>query len=794
MKALVCSTRMPEYDRECGSKRTFDVIRFLRDAGWNVVYVAREAEAYDRYARALRQDGIPALVGFDTLSDDFLAQSRFDVAILAFWHVAEDCLPRIRRASPGTRVIIDSIDLHFLRSTRRAFTPDRAAGTTAPTLGNLGDEFVREVRIYAAADGILAVSSKEAGLIGDLIGDPDAVRCVPLCQELPRSTIAAADRRGLLFIGNFWHQPNVDAVNYLVDDILPRVNPALLSQHPLSIVGHASETRAGALRVTPNVTVVGWVPSVLPYLARARVVTVPLRYGAGTKGKLIQALGVGTPVVSTAVGTEGLDLRHGRELLVANDPAAFAGAIQTLLTSDALWSSVADHGHAHVVRGHSEEVVTESLLAALDDFVARPPKPFPSDDAQNSVTAYEQMRERTVAAIGHAVPPGSAVAVINKGDEAFLRIDGRQGEHFPQLPDGRYAGSYPADGRAAVESVERLRSRGVDFLAIPRTSSWWVDHYKDLAVHLARASEIVFHSDDCTIYSLTRGATHHTPAAASTATGSRVRKKRFSPPSSIEELRPSIVDVGARLDGANLPRPRVLLCGIYLCGQRNNAADEIATLGASRHCDVDQRWVALGGPAPPDLADVTVTSVSKPTPKFDVLNRLIAATRLADYDYLVLIDDDIVLPHGFLDAFIRWQRKLEFALAQPARTHDSYLDHPIVELQRGVIARQTQFVEIGPVVSMHCSVFDLLLPFDLTSSMGWGYENVWAYRLQERGLKMGIIDAVPVCHGLRKSATHYSWHTADAERTAYWAKHPHLPLDECFRVLDIVGLPEAPHA
>jgi hypothetical protein len=231
-----------------------------------------------------------------------------------------------------------------------------------------------------------------------------------------------------------------------------------------------------------------------------------------------------------------------------------------------------------------------------------------------------------------------------------------------------------------------------------------------------------------------------------------------------------------------------------LCGQANNAADEIAVLRASRRVELDQRWVALGGPPPPRLSDVTVLAIPEKTSKFAILNRLAASVPLAEYDYLVSIDDDIVLPHGFLDAFIELQQTLGFALAQPARTSDSYLDHPIVEQQRGVAARQTQFVEIGPVFSMHRSVFDLLLPFDLTSSMGWGYENVWSYLLRERGLKMGIIDAVPVCHGLRKSVANYSWHQADAERTAYWARHPHLPLDECFRVLAITGTSEVAHA
>src|SRR5439155_5541514 len=118
-------------------------------------------------------------------------------------------------------------------------------------------------------------------------------------------------------------------------------------------------------------------------------------------------------------------------------------------------------------------------------------------------------------------------------------------------------------------------------------------------------------------------------------------------------------------------------------------------------------------------------------------------------------DDDIALPRGFLDAFLGLQGRTGLALAQPARTHDSYYDHPIVERQLGVQARRTRFVEIGPLVSMRRDAAALLLPFDERSPMGWGYDNLWPLILGRHGLGMGIIDATPVNHGLRKPTAEY---------------------------------------
>ena len=171
-----------------------------------------------------------------------------------------------------------------------------------------------------------------------------------------------------------------------------------------------------------------------------------------------------------------------------------------------------------------------------------------------------------------------------------------------------------------------------------------------------------------------------------------------------------------------------------------------------------------------------------------MLNELLARQALADYDYLVLADDDVVFPRHFLDPFIALQAELGFALAQPARTPNSFIDYPIVERQRGAVARQTLFVEIGPVVRIHRSLFDVLLPFDQVSPMGWGYENVWSYQLAQRALKMGIIDAVPVDHSLRPPVHHYNWDEANNGRTVYLEQREHLPYGQCFRVIDVVPL------
>jgi hypothetical protein len=227
--------------------------------------------------------------------------------------------------------------------------------------------------------------------------------------------------------------------------------------------------------------------------------------------------------------------------------------------------------------------------------------------------------------------------------------------------------------------------------------------------------------------------------------------------------------------------------GVVLAEHPNNADAIVAQLAATRRYTVDQRWASIGRGAGPRVGAVVALTVDAKTPKFVLLDRLLRGVTLTDYDHLLLCDDDIVLPDGFLDRFLDLQRRHRLSLAQPARTETSSIDHPIVQRQPGVLLRQTLFVESGPVVCVHRSAFEHLLPFPQESPMGWGLEEVWSHRLAEAGLRMGIVDGVTVEHAMRPTAAHYDWEEADRGRARLHGSHPHRPLDHCLRVLDIVA-------
>lgn len=317
-RALVSQTRMPETDRDSGSRQIDWYIRWLLAEGWSVTFVASHTNSDQRHAHRLRQLGVTTFEGYDDI-EGIVSAGDFDLALLAFWKQASEVIPVIREQSPHTKVLIDTVDLHFLRDARRTL----GAGLLDEDYGR---SVVGELNTYRAADAVMAVSEKESAMLADFLG-PERNYVLPLAEPGVRSQIPFEDRKGILFVGNFLHLPNTEAVEYLVRDILPRLDPDLLTEHPLSVIGSRIPEKTRALgRGLPSVRILGWVPELQPYLERTRVSVVPLLHGAGVKRKIVQPLIAGTPVLTTPIGAEGLDIRHDEHALIADGPSELAAS------------------------------------------------------------------------------------------------------------------------------------------------------------------------------------------------------------------------------------------------------------------------------------------------------------------------------------------------------------------------------------------------------------------------------------------------------------------------------------
>jgi hypothetical protein len=222
-------------------------------------------------------------------------------------------------------------------------------------------------------------------------------------------------------------------------------------------------------------------------------------------------------------------------------------------------------------------------------------------------------------------------------------------------------------------------------------------------------------------------------------------------------------------------RPRILIVGVYVSSARHLAAQLCAEFNASKHCTVKQCWASLGRISPnPYLARHTSIECLDRIPKFELLNRLLSGVDLTTFDFILCSDDDVSVRPGFLDTYVALQQTFGFSICQPARSWTSSIDHPFVRRNPALLGRQTRFVEIGPIFSFDRKVSQKLIPFDLSTPMGWGYDYVWPVQIAELGLTMGIIDETAVDHTIRPRGAIYSSNLAAQQGTAYREKHKGL--------------------
>jgi glycosyltransferase involved in cell wall biosynthesis len=189
------------------------------------------------------------------------------------------------------------------------------------------------------------------------------IELVPTIHPLHGRGGAFEARRDLLFIGNLAHRPNADAVHHFVRDIFPLVKRRL-PDVKLHIVGD-NVTPEIAAYASGDVQVLGYVPDVEPLFRSSRLMVVPLRYGAGIKGKLGESLSYGLPAVTTSIGAEGFGLTGGVEALIADEPHAFAAAVVEAYEQEDVWQRLAEHGYRHIEKYFTPEVIAESINSSV---------------------------------------------------------------------------------------------------------------------------------------------------------------------------------------------------------------------------------------------------------------------------------------------------------------------------------------------------------------------------------------------------------------------------------------------
>jgi GT2 family glycosyltransferase len=375
-QVAVFDDRIPTPDRDAGSLRMLNILRALSE--WcHPVFITTSKQVWPDYERRLWKEGIETASAFSL--HWLMKERQFRAAIISRPFVAEALLGSIRRADPRVRVVFDLVDVHFIRYAREAaLTGDAATAGEAERFRRV------ETQLSRASDLLWCNSSADKEVMErEAPGVPSVV--IPTIHRTHTGGLPFEEREHLLFVGNFRHRPNEDGVHFFIREVLPKVREELPGVELLLVGDGAphefSQLAAGGVRL------LGYVPDVDPLFARARVFVAPIRFGAGVKGKIGEALAYAIPLVTTTVGAEGMSLRDGEEALIADTAPEFAAAVVRLYRNAELWQRLASHAHAHVEQHFSPRVVgrivNDSVKGLLGDFKESPVAPPATTNARD---------------------------------------------------------------------------------------------------------------------------------------------------------------------------------------------------------------------------------------------------------------------------------------------------------------------------------------------------------------------------------------------------------------------------
>ena len=353
-RILVIDHYVPTYDKDAGSFFMFSFLRALATLGYRIVFWPENLHRNEPYATKLQQLGIEVLYGRNNFAAYLRSYGKFfDAAVLTRNHIAIHFMDDTRKYIP--KIVYHAPDFEYLREKRRF----ELEGGSEKDLQAIKE---REIYLFRQSDAITTVNEDEAKLIQAEVPGRKVFTVHHPIDRITNMTTPFEKRQGLLFVGST-HPPNTDAILFYAREIMPLLKekiPGII----FYAVGGNPDKRVLELQ-SENLVVTGFVEDLLPYFEKCKAFVAPLRYGAGVKGKVIEAMSYGLPVVTTAVGAEGLGVVDGEHLLITDEKEKIVELICKLYFNKDLWSQMSAASKEFVDRHYSQDAFTKKVKQVM---------------------------------------------------------------------------------------------------------------------------------------------------------------------------------------------------------------------------------------------------------------------------------------------------------------------------------------------------------------------------------------------------------------------------------------------
>lgn len=365
---LIIGFVWPEPNSSGAGTRMLQLIEVFLKQGWKITFASAASDSefmfdvtslgVEKAAIAINDSGfdefVKALQPTIVMFDRFMVEEQFG------WRVAEQC--------PNALRVLDTIDLHSLRLARQKATKEQSEFHLDDLFS---DTAKREIASILRCDISLLISEVEMDLLQKHYKiDRSLLYYLPFLvdaidQDTIQSWLPFKDRKDFVFIGNFLHEPNWNAVQYLKESIWPLIRKEL-PEASMQIYGaYPSQKVLQLHNPKERFLVLGRAKNAFEVVSKARVVLAPLRFGAGAKGKLIEAMQCGTPSVTTTIGAESMNGDLAWNGNIADDPKAIAKAAVDLYQDENLWHQGQHNGMAIVNQRYEKSLFESDFIVRL---------------------------------------------------------------------------------------------------------------------------------------------------------------------------------------------------------------------------------------------------------------------------------------------------------------------------------------------------------------------------------------------------------------------------------------------
>ena len=360
-RLLIVDSNVPKTDQDSGSIRMFEMVKILKKMGFAVTFMTMRRDLEEPYTSAMRQLEVEVVDGRQLYAQEIMRIAPdLRVAILSRPDEAQLTEPIIRTLAPRATIIYDIVDLHYVREARRAdFEDNPAIAAEARDAASFYKDI--ELGLVTRCDATLVVTDVEKTILAAEVPSATVVEVSNIHAPIPR--VGNFDsRRDIMFVGNFNHLPNRDAVEWFLREIFPEVRTRIPGV-TFKIIGSNMPDSIAQLG-GDGVEILGWVHDLKPLYSSIRLVVAPLRYGAGIKGKLGESAAYGVPFVCTSIATEGTYMAHERDCLNADSADEFADAVVRLYNDESLWETIS-HNVQGAIEAQCAPAVAEKALREL---------------------------------------------------------------------------------------------------------------------------------------------------------------------------------------------------------------------------------------------------------------------------------------------------------------------------------------------------------------------------------------------------------------------------------------------